>query len=253
MLSKSLCLLIASILCRSHAADLTVSAAASLTDAFNDIGKAYTEQYPEDKVFFNFAGSGALLKQLQNGAPIDVFASADQLRMDIAEKEQLIQSNSRVNFAQNALVVIVPKDSNIQPQTLVEFVEQSKFKRIAIANPESVPVGTYSKNALESAGLWEKIGERNIPTHNVRQALDYVARGEVDAGFVYATDAAMMKDKVSLSFQVPLDEALAYPIAVSANSQSPEAAARFVQFVLSQTGQRILRDYGFLAPETAKN
>ena len=155
----------------AHAADLTVSAAASLTDAFNDIGKAYTEQYPQDKVFFNFAGSGALLKQLQNGAPADVFA-----------------------------------------------------------------------------GLWEKIGERNIPTQNVRQSLDYVARGEVEAGFVYATDAAMIKDKVKTLFQVPLDEALSYPIAVSANSQAPEAAQRFVQFVLSEQGQNILRNYGFLAP-----
>lgn len=233
----------------AHAADLTVSAAASLTDAFNDIGKAYTEQYPQDKVFFNFAGSGALLKQLQNGAPADIFASADQLRMDTAEKEQLIKPESRANFAQNALVLIAPKDSHIAPQDLATLVEHAEIKRIAIANPESVPVGTYSKTALEKAGLWEKIGDRNIPTQNVRQSLDYVARGEVEVGFVYATDAAIMKDKVKTLFQVPLDEALSYPIAVSTNSPAPEAAQRFVQFVLSEQGQNILRNYGFLAPD----
>lgn len=249
LMKTPLCLSLAlSAFLSAHAADLTVSAAASLTDAFNDIGAAYTALYPEDKVFFNYAGSGALLKQLQNGAPADVFASADQMRMDSAAKDNLIRLSTRKDFVQNALVLIVPSDSQVMAKNLEELLSHQKIEKIAIANPETVPVGSYTKAALEQAQLWDKVGERNIPTQNVRQSLDYVARAEVDAGFVYATDAAIMKDKVTQVFQVALDKPLTYPIAVTANSQAPEAAQRFVDFVLSEKGQEILRHYGFLAP-----
>ncbi|MDO5089956.1 MAG: molybdate ABC transporter substrate-binding protein [Cardiobacteriaceae bacterium] len=234
-------------ICSAHAAEITVSAAASLTDAFTAIAQAYETQHPDAKVHLNFAGSGALLQQIANGAPVDVFASADTVTMDKAEA--FIDAASRTTFAENQLVVIVPKDSAWAGKELAALVDDAAIKRIAIANVESVPVGRYSKSALDKAGLWEKLGDKNLPTQNVRQSLDYVARGEADAGFVYATDAAIMPDKVKVAFDVALDQPLAYPIAVLKNSQAAEEAQRFVGFVSGDAGQKVLQGYGFIAPK----
>ena len=225
------------------AGDITVSAAASLTDAFNDIVKSYEGQHQDAKIKVNYAGSGALLQQIRNGAPVDVFASADLATMDKAA--DLIDPASRKDFAANKLVVIVPANKNWQGKDVAALINDKKLKRIAIAQPDSVPVGRYTKKVLEKAGLWDKLGDRNIPTQNVRQSLDYVARGEVDAGFVYATDAALRSDKVKVVLEVSLDEPLHYPIAVLKASKDAKEAQRFVDFVLSEEGQKILKNYGF--------
>ena len=232
----------------AQAAEITVSAAASLTDAFNEIGERYQAQYPEAKVHFNFAGSGALLQQIVSGAPVDVFAPADTLTMDKAA--EFVDATSRRNMVENKLVVIVPAASAWAGADLAALVEDKAIARIAIANVESVPVGRYSQAALEKAGLWGKLGEKNLPTQNVRQSLDYVARGEVDAGFVYATDAAIMPDKVKVVLDVALDEPLLYPLAVLKASKEKEEATRFADFVSGQEGQEILQRYGFAIPET---
>ncbi|MBV7434909.1 molybdate ABC transporter substrate-binding protein [Cardiobacteriaceae bacterium TAE3-ERU3] len=229
----------------AHATDITVSAAASLTDAFNDIAQAYQAEHPEDTVHLNFAGSGALLQQLLNGAPADVFASADQLRMDKAAEAGLLIDDSRRNFAANHLVAIVPSSDDSSYDNLANFVNASNIKRIAIANPEHVPAGRYSKNALEAAGLWASIADKNIPAQNVRQALDYVARGEVDGGFVYQTDAALMPEKVRVVLNIPLDEPLTYPIAALNSGNAAEGAQAFINFVTGDAGQAILANYGF--------
>lgn len=231
----------------AEAAEITVSAAASLTDAFTDIAGAYEKQYPDAKVHLNFAGSGALLQQIVNGAPVDVFASADTLTMDKAQA--FADSESRANFAENRLVVIVPKDSVWAGKELAALIDDAAVKRIAIANVESVPVGRYSKAALDAAGLWDKLGDKNLPTQNVRQSLDYVARGEADAGFVYATDAAIMPEKVKVAFEVAIAQPLVYPIAVMKNSQAADEAKRFVGFVRGEAGQKVLQGYGFIAPK----
>lgn len=225
------------------AADITVSAAASLTDAFNDIGKAYQAKYPDAKIDFNYAGSGALLQQIDKGAPVDVFASADTVTMDKAAEH--IDPATRQNFVENRLVVIMAKDAQWDGKDLAALIGDKKLKRIAIAHVENVPVGRYTKGALEKAGLWDKLGERNLPTQNVRQSLDYVARGEADAGFVYATDAAIMPDKVKVVLEVPLDKPLVYPIAVLKNSKAADESKRFIEFVTGEDGQKILQGYGF--------
>lgn len=229
------------------AADLTVSAAASLTNAFKDIAQAFEAQHPGCKVLLNFGASGALLQQMAKGAPVDVFASADQETMDSAEKQALVVASDRRDFARNALVLIVPADSRLAIARL-DDMRRADVQRVAVGNPASVPVGRYTRLALEATGLWSALEARMIGAQSVRQALDYVARGEVDAGFVYATDAAIVKDKVRIALNVPLDAAISYPIARTVGAANGEDAKLFVGFVLSPAGQAILARYGFLKP-----
>ncbi len=231
----------------ANASDLTVSAAASLTNAFKEIAQAFEAQHPGTKVLLNFGASGALLQQMAKGAPIDVFASADQETMDLAQKDALVVAAERRDFARNALVLIVPVDSHL-PIGKLEDIAQPGVQRVAVGNPDSVPVGRYTRRALEAANLWPVVTAKMIGAQSVRQALDYVARGEVDAGFVYATDAAIMKDKVRIALNVPLDVAISYPIARTATGAHGEEAKRFIGFVLSPAGQTILGKYGFLKP-----
>jgi molybdate transport system substrate-binding protein len=229
------------------AADVTVSAASSLTNAFKEIAAGYEAQHPGSKVALNFGASGALLQQLAKGAPVDVFASADQETMDVAQQQGLVKPADRRDFVRNTLVLIVPSDSTAPIRSLQDLT-QASVKRVAIGIPASVPVGRYSKHALEAKGLWAKVAPKAINTQNVRQSLDYVARGEVDAGFVYATDAAIMKDKVKVAFEVPLDVAISYPIARTAASANAAEAERFIGYVLSPQGQAVLAKFGFRKP-----
>ena len=229
------------------AADLTVSAASSLTNAFKDIAQSYEAHNPGTKVLLNFAGSGALLQQMARGAPVDVFASADQETMDRAEKEGLVKAADRKDFVRNTLVLIVPKDAKTLPARLDDLA-QAGIIRVAIANPASVPVGRYSQTALETANLWTVVQAKAIHTQNVRQSLDYVARGEVDAGFVYATDAALMKDKVKVAFEVPLKTDILFPVAKAAASANTAAAISFIHYLFTPAAQDILGRYGFAKP-----
>lgn len=228
-------------------AEIIVSAAASLTNAFTDIGKAYEKENPRQKVSMNFAGSGQLLQQIARGAPVDVFASADQETMDRANKQNLIVRTSRHDFVRNTLVLIVPKGAKAAPTSL-EGLKDASIARLAISNTENVPVGKYSKEALEAAGLWDAVKEKSLNTQNVRQSLDYVARGEADAGLVYATDAAIMPDKVEVLFEVPTKTPILYPIAAIKGSGNENFAVKFIEYVRSDTGQRILGKHGFRKP-----
>jgi len=231
----------------AYAGDVTVSAAVSLTNAFKEIAQNYQTQYPDAKVALNFGASGALLQQIAKGAPMDVFASADQETMDAAEKQGLIVNTDRRNFVRNSLVLIAPSYSKLSLKRLQDL-SQLEVKRIAIGNPASVPVGRYTLHALEAAKLWPALESKAINTQNVRQSLDYVARGEVDAGFVYATDAAIMVDKVKVAFEVTLDVAITYPIAPIKESKNSEEAKRFISFLSSPQCQAILSKYGFQKP-----
>src|SRR5215813_3130203 len=186
----------------ARAEDLTVSAAASLTNAFQDIGKGFEQANAGTKVLLNFGASGQLLQQIARGAPVDVFASADEETMDRAQQQNVIIVDSRQTFVANKLVLIVPADSSLKVSAL-EDLAAAKVQRIAVGVPESVPVGHYTKEALSAAGVWDKISSKVVYTQNVRQSLDYVARGEVDAGFVYLTDVAAAAGKVRSVMQVP--------------------------------------------------
>lgn len=230
------------------AADLTVSAAASLTNAFKDIGPMFEAANPGTKVLFNFGASGALLQQIaKGGAPVDVFASADQETMDQAQSQGLVQAAQRRDFVSNRLVVIVPTTAASTPQAVGDLA-QAAYQRIAIGLPASVPVGRYTKGVLEAAGVWGAIEPKMVGANNVRQALDYVARGEVDAGFVYSTDAAIMTDKVKVALTVPTQKPILYPVAPLAASANAAIAARFVEYLQSAQAQGVLAKYGFGKP-----
>ncbi|MGH8508826.1 MAG: molybdate ABC transporter substrate-binding protein [Gammaproteobacteria bacterium] len=229
------------------AAELTVSAAASLTNAFRDLGALFETQNPGVKLQFNFGASGALLQQIAKGAPADVFASADQETMNQAQAQGFVKTDERRNFVANTLVIVVPTDGGNTPKALRDLT-QGHFKRIAIGLPASVPVGRYTKSALEKSGLWSAIEPKMIGAQTVRQALDYVARSEVDAGFVYATDAAIMPQKVKVAFAVPTDIPILYPIAPVAASANHALAQNFVAFVDSRQAQAVLAKYGFGTP-----
>jgi molybdate transport system substrate-binding protein len=230
----------------AHAAELTVSAASSLSNAMRDLGRDYERSHPGSKIVFNFGASGALLQQLAKGAPVDVFAAADQQTMDLAEHQGLVKAAERHNFAANELLVIVPADSAARLTTLPDL---AVLHRIAIGNPASVPAGRYAVHALQAARLWPALEAKAITTQNVRQALDYVARGEVDAGFVYATDAALFKDKVRIALRVPLDVPISYPVAPLAASAHGAEARRFAAYLLSAPAQSVLAGYGFRPPQ----
>lgn len=229
------------------AADVTVSAAASLRDAFTEIAKAFEQANPAHRVLLNTGASGQLLQQISRGAPVDVLASADQDTMDKAEQQKLIQTGSRANFARNRLVLSVGLDSKVQPRTLADL-RAADVARIAIGNPDSVPAGHYAKDALTAAGLWDTLKPKFVNTQNVRQALDYVARGEVDAGFVYVTDALLMPSKVKVAFEVPTTEPVVYPIAVVKGGGAEQIGQLFVQYVQTEPARKVLRKYGFDIP-----
>lgn len=231
----------------AQAGEVTISAASSLTNVFQDIARSYETEYVDARVMLNFGGSGGLLQQIAKGAPVDVFASADQETMDIAAMQNLLAADTRQDFARNTLALIVPSESPIRLGQLADL-QQSSVERVAIGNPASVPAGRYSRQALTAANLWDNLQDKVINTQSVRQSLDYVARGEVAAALVYATDARLMKDKVKIAFTVPLEADISYPIAQVRDSANSDEAKRFITYLQSPVGQDILARHGFLKP-----
>ncbi|MBK6657175.1 MAG: molybdate ABC transporter substrate-binding protein [Proteobacteria bacterium] len=230
-----------------RAEEITVSAAASLGNAFREMASAFQAEHAEVEVLLNFAPSDALLQQLGAGAPIDVLATADGETMDKAVARKLVAPASRRDFAGNSLVVVTPADGRLAITALTDL-KQAGVKRIALGNPAGVPAGRYAQGALQQAGLWPLPTGKAVYAQSVRQALDYVARGEVEAGFVYATDARMHADKVKVALDAPTDQAIIYPLAVTRDSRNKDSAAAFIAFVMSPAGQAVLARFGFKAP-----
>lgn len=227
-----------------QAKELTVSAAASLNNAFKEMAVQYETKHPDTKILFNFAASGTLLQQIDKGAPVDVFASADQETMNQAQQKQLIRETSRKNFINNTLVVITPINSSLVFKSLDDLA-QDAIKKIAVGNPAYVPAGNYTQHLLMASKQWDRLKEKFIYTQNVRQALDYVARSEVEAGFVYGSDAAIMQDKVKVIFTAPLSKPVSYPVAIVAKSKQQQQAQEFIDYLLSDEAQQILVKFGF--------
>ena len=223
--------------------EITVSAAASLTNAFTELAQAAEEKNPDLKVLLNFAASTPLLQQIRAGAPVDVFASADLETMDKAREEGLILPESRVNFAANQLVIIAPTKSPLRSKADI-----LKAKRAAIGNPDSVPAGRYARASLMTMGIWDSLKDRFIQGNHVRQVLDYVSRDEADAGFVYATDALIGKKTVKVIGVMEGHEPILYPIALTSSAKNKEDAQTFLDFIQSDEGTAILQKYGFEKP-----
>lgn len=228
----------------ARAQQITVSAAASLQNAMRDVGAAYQASRPGSKVLFNFAASGPLLAQIAQGAPVDVFASADTETMDKAQAQNLIHVDSRIAFAANELVVVSPLSRAAAIKSLADL-KKPDIVRIAIGTPATVPAGRYAKSALEAQGLWAALTPKWVFADNVRQALSYVSRAEADAGFVYRTDALVDKDKVRIDAVVPTPQPVVYPIALVASTANASMGSDFIRFVTGPQGQAILGKFGF--------
>ncbi|WP_459201750.1 molybdate ABC transporter substrate-binding protein [Methanococcus sp. CF] len=226
---------------------ITVSAASSLTDAFTDIKTEFEKDNPNIKVELNFAASGALRQQIEGGAPVDVFASASQKHVDILKDENLTVDGSIKNFASNSLVLIVPA-GNPANVTSVEDLTNDDVTKVSIGNPETAPVGKYAKESLVDSGLWDALEEKMVYGENVRQVLTYLETGDVDAGFVYMTDAKIAKENsIEIITTVPTVTEIIYPVCIIDSSENKEEAQVFVDYLTSETGKQILTDYGFTA------
>ena len=229
------------------AQQITVSAAASLTDAFKELGPKFEAAKPGATLRFNFAASGVLLQQIGQGAPVDVFASADQETMGRAAEQKLIDAATRRNFASNALVLIEPARNAVGVQSLQDLAGAG-VRKIAVGKTATVPVGRYTRQVLEGAGLWSVLEPKFVQADSVRQVLDYVARGEVEAGFVYRTDAAAMNEKVRVAFAPATATPVSYPVAVVADSRQKALAGDFVAFLSSEAAREVLARHGFGKP-----
>lgn len=231
----------------AKAGELVVSAAASLVDAFRSMEPEFLKAQPGVKIVFNFAASGPLLKQIEAGAPVDVFFSADQKTIDQALDKKLLDPASVRVIATNALVAAAPVGSAVRLESPGDLAKP-EIQKIAVGNPETVPAGRYTQAVLKRLGLEEILKPKFIPTESVRQALDYAARGEVDLAFVYRTDANIAKDKVKIVLEVPTVEPVVYPGGVVSASANKDLAKAFQAFVLSARGAAILAAFGFGAP-----
>ena len=225
--------------------ELLISAAASLTDAMTEVVSAFEEEHPDTKITVNYGGSGKLAQQLQQGAPVDVFLSADQAWMDKLDKEQLILPDSKIDFARNELVMIA-KEASLSTIDSMEDLTSAKVDQIAIGNPDSVPAGKYAEEALKNSGLWKQIQEKFIYAKDVRQVLTYVETGNADIGFVYGSDLYRTEAvEVVTKVDESLFEPIVYPAAVVASSENTAVAKAFVAYLESDTVQAILEKNGF--------
>lgn len=222
-----------------------MSAAASLRDAFQEIGKQYEARYGR-RVSFNFGASGALQKQIEAAAPVDVFASAGAQQMDALAAKELIDRQTRRDFARNELVVVSPQGDASSVNSFAGL-DAAAVRRIAVGNPRTVPAGQYAEQVFNKLGLAEKLRPKLILAEDVRQVLDYVARGETDAGVVYRTDAQAASGSVRIAAAAPENshDPIQYPIAVIRESHNAEAARAFVELVTGAEGQAVLRRHGF--------
>ncbi len=234
---------------------LTVFAAASLTGAFGDIGKAFEAANPNVTVKFSFAGSQALRTQIEQGAPADVFASADHKNMDTMLGENLIADGKSQDFASNRLVVILPPQNPANIQTLQDLAKPGVKLDLADA---SVPVGNYARQALTAMSQDLNFGAdfstrvlANVVSNetDVKQVVSKVDLGEADAGIVYVTDAQAATDLKTITIPNNFNVIAKYPIAVVAKSANADLAASFVAFVLSPDAQAVLTKWGFAPAE----
>lgn len=231
------------------AATVTVFAAASLTDSLKAIASDY-EKSSGDTLVFNFAASGTLARQIEAGAPADLFFSADEAKADALEKKGLLVSDTRKSLLGNSLVIITAPDAAaIQaPADLTN----AAIQHLALGDVKTVPAGTYAKAYLEKLSLWPALEPKVIPCENVRAVLAAVASGNVDAGIVYQTDAAISK-KVKVAYAVPAADGpkISYPLALVKDAPQPEAARKFIAYLESPAAAATFRHFGFLVPAVA--
>ncbi len=241
---KSLLLFLLLLVGTAHSADLVVSAAASLTDAMNELKTDFEKHHPGDRVLCNYGASGSLARQIEGGAPVDVFVSASDGQMDRLQSANLVVADTRFDLLKNDIALVAPVDSRLG---LKGFSDLVRARRISIGDPSFVPAGQYASEILKKAGLWEELAPRMVYGEDVRQVLEYVARGEVDAGIVFVTDAAMLPAKVKIVAKAPEDshKPIVYPAAVLTRGDHHELGKQFLEFISGPEGRKVFTKYGF--------
>jgi molybdate transport system substrate-binding protein len=225
--------------------ELTVSAAISLKDALEEIAHLYSVEVPGVVVHFNLGGSGTLQRQIEQGAPVDIFISASPKEMDGLAAKDLLLAGTRKDLVMNSVVLIVPAGTN----TVSSFQDLAKpaAKIISIGEPQTVPAGKYAQETLTHLGLYDQVKAKLVLAKDVRQVLTYVETGNVDAGIVYATDAKI-SSKVSVVATAPEDShsPVLYPSAVIKNSANIETAKQFLDFLAGDKAKAVFQKYGFI-------
>lgn len=226
------------------AENITVFAAASMVNVLQQIGAEYEKAYPEDELIFSFAGSSSLAKQIEQGAPADLFISADQKWLDYVAEKLPKETKNIQPLVENELVLISAKESGIQAENVqaVDFTQILANSYLAVGD-DNVPVGRYAKSALENLQLWSNVEQRLAKAKDVRAVLAYVERGELPLGIVYATDAKS-SDKVKIVAVFPQESygKIVYPAATI--SEKPEAK-RFLDYLSSETATQAFVQAGF--------
>jgi molybdate transport system substrate-binding protein len=231
----------------ADAQQLTVLAAASLKNALDEVAQHYPQRRIL-KIAVSYAGSSALARQIENGAPADIFISADRDWMDYVEKRGLIRIASRVNLLRNELVLIAPAASAVQVELVpgLALAPLLGKDRLAMADPDYIPAGKYGKAALETLGVWRSVAGKIARAENVRAALNFVSRGEAPLGIVYRTDAAAdRKVRIVAVFPADTHPPVVYPAALLAAARDPSAAL-FFEFLQSAQAQVIFNKHGFV-------
>jgi len=226
---------------------LTISAAASLTDALGEIERTYEASHPYVELDFNFGASGALQQQIEQGAPADLFLSASSRNMQALLDGGLIDAKQETDWLTNTLVAVAPNDS---PLSKIEDLKSSEIKHIAIGIPDSVPAGKYAQEALTNAGLWDSLQGRLVQGKDVRQVLQYTETGNADVGFVYKTDA-LTSEQVKIAFDVDPDSysPILYPIGIVQATRHEEAAQAFYDYLQTPEALQVLSGFGFSAAQ----
>ena len=224
---------------------ISVFAAASLTGSLNEIAANYAKE-SGSKVIFNFAASSFLERQIEEGASADIFFSADEARMDALQRKGLIAPETRKSHLSNTLVVVVGTDSELQIRSAADLTN-SNFKRLALADPQTVPAGIYARKYFQKTKFWPLIETKVVPTDNVRAALSAVESGNVEAGVVYKTDAAI-SSKVKIAYEISQAEGpfISYPVAVLKDAPHPESARLFLKYLTSPPADGVFRKFGFI-------
>ncbi len=224
---------------------ITVSAAASLHDVLQKLTKQYEKENPSVHIHINSASSGTLAKQLEEGAPADLYISASQKYMDELEKKSIIDKSSRQILLSNKLVLIQPKKSDLSLAS-IKALKNAKVQHISIGEPSLVPAGEYAKESLTSEKLWTALKSKYVLTKDVTQALSYVETGNAEAGFVYKSDA-VTSNKVKISLAIPDSDHqhILYPEAIIKNSKNKKTAKKFVSFLNSKQANKTFSQYGF--------
>ena len=238
-----------------HKVTIDISAASSLKEVISEIQRQYEEKNPDVRLNINFASSGTHQRQIEQGAPVDLFISAGKTQMDALAAKGLVDKPYII--AGNSLVLVtsgikdIPDgrgqpDDRAQPGIALEDLSSLEFRTIAIGDPETVPAGRYAKEALTKAGIWEDISPKLVPAKDVRQVLVYVETGNADAGLVYRSDA-LTSQKVNTSLAIPPDlhSPIVYPAAIVKSAKNPDQAAELLAYLQTGEARAVLKKYGF--------